>query len=267
MGGILSSLNTPYTGLIGHQVMVDTVSNNIANANNAFYSRQVVRPAANTPLGKQNYALGQGLNILTIERVHDEYTFSRYRKASSEKTYYDTSFSGLKEASSYYPEINKVGIYNDLQKYFDSWKNLSIKAGDSAQKASLAQNAQTLTNNITVTRERLVNLQKSLNQELKTTVEEVNRLGEQIAMLNKQIAEYERHDINKKANDLRDLRDQYEFEMNNLIGVDVFKNGLQSNSIISKKVADFDDKYTLLVGGRAVVDGIYFHPLVLDSSS
>ncbi|TLE16811.1 flagellar hook-associated protein FlgK [Helicobacter apodemus] len=265
MGGILSSLNTPYTGLMGHQVMVDTVGNNIANANNEFYSRQVVRTAAEIPLWKQNYALGQGLSVLSIERIHDEYTFSRYKRATSEKTFYDTSFRGLKEASSYYPEVDKVGIYNDLQKYFNAWKDLSIKAGDSAQKVSLAEQSQTLINNITTTRERLVNLQKSLNQELKTAVEEVNRLGEQIAILNKQIAEYESKDLNKKANDLRDLRDQYEFEINNLIGADVFKNGLQGSAPVNKNIADFEERYTLNVGGRVIVDGASFQPLTLDN--
>ena len=233
MGGLLSSLNTPYTGLTGHQVMVDTVSNNIANANNEFYTRQVVRSAAQTPLlVSSNYAIGQGLDTLTVERVHDEFTFSRYKKASMEKTYYVTSFSGLKEASSYYPEVDGVGIYNDLQNYFNAWKDLSTKAGDSAQKIALAEQASTLANNISATRERLVNLQQRLNDELKVAVDEVNRLGEQIAQINKKIAEYENQQLNQKANDLRDLRDQYEFEINNLIGCDVFKEGLKVSACV-----------------------------------
>lgn len=46
MGGILSSLNTSYTGLQAHQLMVDVTGNNIANASDEFYSRQrvLVRP-------------------------------------------------------------------------------------------------------------------------------------------------------------------------------------------------------------------------------
>lgn len=266
MGGILSSLNTPYTGLTGHQVMVDVTGNNIANANNEFYSRQVVRSAAQTPLWKQNYALGQGLEILTIERIHDEYTFMRYKKASVEKTFYDTSFSGLKEASSYYPEINNAGIYNDLQNYFDAWKSLSTKAGDPAQKIALAQKAETLTKNIQETRKSLEYLQQRLNDELRVAVGEVNRLGEQIALLNKQISGYENQDLHKKANDLRDLRDQYEFEINNLIGSDVFKQEVKGSAVVSKDIADFDESYTLTIGGVSIVDGESFHPLVLDNS-
>lgn len=267
MSGLLSSLNTPYTGLTGHQVMVDTVSHNIANANNEFYSRQVVRSSAQTPLQtSSNYVIGQGLNILSVERIHDEYTFSRYKKASAEKTFYEKSFEGLKEASSYYPEVDGVGIFNDLQNYFNAWKDLSTKSGDSAQKIALAEQASTLANNISNTRDRLVNLQKSLNNELKVAVDEVNRLGEQIAQLNKKIAEYEYKELNQKANDLRDLRDQYEFEINNLIGCDVFKQGVMGSACVNENIADFDDGYTLTVGGKAIVDGASFHPLTLDNS-
>lgn len=264
MGGLLSSLNTPYTGLSGHQVMVDTTGNNIANANNEFYSRQVVRSSAQTPLWKQNYALGQGLHVMTVERIHDEYTFSRYKKASVEKTYYDTSFSGLKEASSYFPEIDGVGIFNDLQNYFNAWKDISTKAGDPAQKTSLAEQAQTLSQNVRDTRERLVQLQQRLNDEMKVAVDEVNRLGSQIAELNKQISLYENQGLNKKANDLRDLRDKYEFELNNLIGADVFKDGIRGSG--DDQIADFEESYTLTVGGMALVDGASFHPLVLDNT-
>ncbi|MDA3967537.1 MULTISPECIES: flagellar hook-associated protein FlgK [Helicobacter] len=266
MGGILSSLNTPYTGITGHQVMVDTVSNNIANANNSFYSRQVVRSAAETPLWRQNYALGQGLDIVTVERVHNEYTYSRYKQASMDKTYYDTSFKALREASSFYPEIDGVGVYNDLQNYFNAWKSLATKSGDPALKNTLAEHTNTLTQNIQDTRNRLVDLQKKLNEEMAVAVKEVNRLGEQIATINKQIAEYERKDMNKKANDLRDLRDQYEYELNNLIGCDVFKQNIEGSAATDKGIADFDDDYTLTVGGRALVDGSTFHPLTLDNT-
>lgn len=266
MGGLLSSLNTPYTGLTGHQVMVDVTGNNIANANNAFYSRQVVRSAAETPLWKQNYALGQGLDIMTVERIHDEFSFMRYKKATSEKTFYDTSFTALKEASSYYPEIDGVGIYNDLQNYFDAWKDLSTKAGDPAQKIALAEQAGTLATNIRETRKSLEYLQQRLNDEVAVAVEEVNRLGKQIALLNKQIVEYENKELNKKANDLRDLRDQYEFEINNLIGCNVFKEGLEGSACVSKDIADFEESYTLTIGGKSIVDGESFHPLTLDNS-
>ncbi len=109
-------------------------------------------------------------------------------------------------------------------------------------------------------------MQQRLNDEVKVAVEEVNRLAEQIAMINKQINEYENQDLYRKANDLRDLRDQYEFEINNLIGCEVFKQEVKGSACVNKNIADFDEDYTLTIGGRSIVDGESWHPLTLDNS-
>ena len=109
-------------------------------------------------------------------------------------------------------------------------------------------------------------MQQRLNEEVKVAVEEVNRLAEQIAMINKQINEYENQDLYRKANDLRDLRDQYEFEINNLIGCEVFKQEVKGSACVNKNIADFDEDYTLTIGGRSIVDGESWHPLTLDNS-
>lgn len=265
MGGLLSSLNTPYTGLTGHQVMVDVTGNNIANANNEFYSRQVVRSSAQTPLWKQNYALGQGLNILTVERVHDEYSFMRYKRQVQKKLFMILAFQGLRKLRHITQKLMELESIRICKAILTLGK-ISTKAGDPAQKIALAEQAKTLTKNIQETRKSLEYLQQRLNDEMKVAVDEVNRLGEQIAILNKQIAEYENQDMNKKANDLRDLRDQYEFEINNLIGCEVFKQNVQGSACVDKDIADFDDDYTLTIGGKSIVDGTSFHPLVLDNS-
>ena len=265
MGGLLSSLNTPYTGLIGHQVMVDTTSNNIANASNEFYTRQMVHSSAQTPFLKSGgNVIGQGLEILSVERAHDEYTFMRYKKASMEKTFSETSFTALREASAYYPEVDKVGIYNDLQKYFNSWQDLSTRPGDPAQKEALISQAENLTHSIQETRARFKDLQMRLNDELKVIVDDVNRMGKEIAELNRRIVQYERQDLHQKANDLRDKRDEYEFKINELIGCNVFKENIQG-SCVNKDIADFDDGYTLTIGGKSIVDEAGFHPLVVEN--
>ena len=80
MGGILSSLNTSYTGLQAHQLMVDVTGNNISNASDEFYSRQRVLVRPEKPLYFQDYNLGRGVSVETIQRIHDEFVFNRYRK-------------------------------------------------------------------------------------------------------------------------------------------------------------------------------------------
>lgn len=267
MGGILSSLNTSQTGLNAHQLMVDVTGNNIANASDEFYSRQRVVVSPEKPLYFQKYNLGRGVDIETIQRIHDEFTFSRYRKAASDAQFYDTEFTTLREASAFFPEVDGVGIYNDIQQYFNAWKDIEKNPSNPAQKQVLAQNTQTLIANIKDTRKRLFDLQVAQNEELKVTIEEINSLGKQIAEINKKIGEMEDAKELKQANELRDRRDEMEFNLSKLIDSNVFKDKLKSNARLNNKNADFDYGYTLnIAGGFNIVDGSIHHPIIIDNS-
>lgn len=264
MGGILSSLNTSYTGLQAHQLMVDVTGNNIANASDEFYSRQRVLVRPERPLYFQDYNLGRGVSIETIQRIHDEFVFNRYRKAAEEAQYYDTHFTTLREASAFFPEVDGVGIYNDLEEYFNSWKDLAKNSTDPAQKQVLAKNSQVLSTNIKDTRARLVRLQQKASEELEVTINEVNRIAKEIAHINGKLKEMEDQRELKQANELRDRRDELEYNLQTLVGANVFKNHLDSNASIHPKLADFDDEYVLNIGfGFNIVDGAMHHPIVL----
>lgn len=266
MGGILSSLNTSTTGLKAHQLMVDVTGNNIANASDEFYSRQRVVLSPEKPLYFQNYNLGRGVDVETIQRIHDEFTFARYRKAATDNQFYESEFNTLREASAFFPEIDGVGIYNDIEQYFNAWKDIEKNSSDSAQKQVLAQNTQTLITNIKDTRRRLRDLQVKNAESLKVTIEEINSIAKQIAEINKKLAEMEDSRELKQANELRDRRDELEFNLSKLIGNSVFKDKLKSNSKFDSNSVDFDYGYTLnIAGGFNIVDGSIHHPLVIDN--
>ncbi|RDU54210.1 flagellar hook-associated protein FlgK [Helicobacter sp. MIT 00-7814] len=268
MGGILSSLNTSYTGLQAHQVMVDVTGNNISNASDEFYSRQKVVVRPERPIYHQDYNLGRGVSIETIARIHDEFVFSRYRRANEEAQFYDTHFTFLREASAFFPEVDGVGIYNDLEQYFNSWKDLAKNSSDPAQKQVLAKDARTLTQNITDTRRRLEILQKKASDELEVVVKEVNQNAKEIAEINKKLKEMEDGLELKQANELRDRRDELEFNLQTLIGANVFKNHLRSDYAIHPMRADFDDEYVLNIGhGFNIVDGAMYHPIILNKEN
>ncbi|RAX58032.1 flagellar hook-associated protein FlgK [Helicobacter monodelphidis] len=266
MPSIFASLNTAYTGLQAHQVMVDTTGHNIANANSSFYTRQVVNVSSSSPINFGRYSYGQGVSVDNIMRLHDEYTFGRYRKSAHEQQNSQTQYEILREVSTYFPEVDEDGIFNDLQQYFNAWESLSTKSSDPAQKIVLAQRAQTLAHSIRETRDRLTKMQNDINEEIKTVVTEVNRLGKEIANLNKQIIALENEGKRNQANDLRDQRDQREMAMAKLVGGEAFKSNLQMSGFNPESV-DFSEDYNYKVGdGYTIVDGSTFHPLVLDNS-
>ncbi|PAF44302.1 flagellar hook-associated protein FlgK [Helicobacter sp. 11S02596-1] len=268
MGGILSSLNTSYTGLQAHQLMVDVTGNNISNASNEFYSRQRVIAKPEKPIPYQDKNIGRGVEVESVQRIHDEFVFSRYLKAAQEHEFSQTEFSNLREASAYFPDVDGVGIYNDLEEYFNAWKDLAKNPKDPAQKLVLAKNTEVLANNIKDTRSKLATLQQKASEELESTIKEVNNLGSQIAQINQRLKEMEDAKILKQANELRDRRDELEFRLKELIGGNISKNHLKKNSLNDNKTADFDDEYILNIGhGFNIVDGSIFHPLVLEKEN
>ena len=264
MGGILSSLSTSYSGLQAHQVMVDVTGNNISNASDEFYSRQKVVVRPEKPIYFQDYNLGRGVSVETIARAHDEFVFSRYRRANEESQFYDTHFTYLREASAFFPEVDGVGIYNDLERYFDAWKDLA----KNSKKQNLAKDTKTLTNNIQETRRRLEILQRKASDELEVVVKEVNLAAKEIAEINKKLKEMEDGLELKQANELRDRRDELEFNLQSLIGANVFKNHLKSDYSTYPQRADFDDEYVLNIGrGFNIVDGSMYHPIILEKDN
>lgn len=267
MGGILSSLNTSYTGLQAHQAMVDITGNNIANANDEFYSRQKVIATPSNPLDKGTYHLGTGVQIESIVRAHDEFVFQRYSRAAQEKEFFQTQFDKLRETASLFPDLEGVGIYEDLQKYFDSWKNLAKNPDDPAQKQLLIQASETLARGIRSVYANLAEVQKKASAELGMRVDEVNRIAERIVSINKQLGVKESRVDLMKANDLRDQRDKLEFQLKELIGGSVFKSNLKTDIGTASRNIDYGENYVLNVaGGFNIIDGVNFHPLSVKES-
>lgn len=262
MGGILNSLNTSYTGLQTHQVMVDTAGNNIANANDEFYSRQKVVAKPSMPLDKNGYHIGSGVEVESIVRAHDEFIFQRYERAAQEKELFQTQYDKLRETASLFPDLEGVGIYDDLHQYFNAWKNVGKDVKDPAQKQLLIQATQTLLRSIHATHKNLTEMQNKTSQELAIRIAEVNRIGEQIVHINQQLSAKEWKVDLSKANDLRDQRDRLEFQLKELIGGSVFKKNLKTDIGIDSRDIDYGENYVYNVaGGFNFIDGNNLHPL------
>ncbi|MCX6062542.1 MAG: flagellar hook-associated protein FlgK [Campylobacterales bacterium] len=265
MGSIFNALHIGYSGLNAAQIGIDTTGHNIANAETEGYTRQRVVTAAATPISIDPGQRGNGTQITEIARIFDQFVFNRYTSASQSKDYSDAMTKNLQELSTYFPEIDKVGIKNDLQNYFNSWQSLANNPGNSSLKVDLAQQAQNLTQHINSTRTQITGLQSSLNDQVAVNINEVNRIAEQIAGLNKSINVAESGGLNN-ANDLRDQRNQLELTMSKLVGSKVTIGQIQSNTGVNSSIAEGNGSYTIQIGGFNIVDGSNFHPIGIEST-
>ncbi|WP_456401795.1 flagellar hook-associated protein FlgK [Hydrogenimonas sp.] len=264
MASIFNALNIGYSGLKTSQIAIDTTGHNIANAENPDYTRQRVVIAPNTPLDTTPGDIGLGAKITEIVRIHDEFVYKRLKSASGNNEYTSYRQDVLDELSTYFPEIDKNGIYSTLSDYYDAWSNFSKNSDDSSLKIDLAQKSRTFTETIRNTRDQLVSLQNSMEEQLKVAVDEINRIGQQIADLNVRINNDETGGGN--ANDLRDQRDKLELALSKLVDITVSKGDLRSDTTVDRNLVESTDAYHLSIGGSSFVDGSTYHPIVLDKA-
>jgi len=266
MPSIFNSLHIGYSGLSVAQQGIDTTGHNIANADSEGYTRQRLVSEASTPISMLPGQVGNGAEVQTIKRVFDNFVFDRYNGLSADKEFSDFEKQTLEELSTYFPEIDGIGIKSDLQEYYNMWQTFADNPDNTAIKLALAKQAETLSNHIKSTQDQILALQSQINDQLSVNINEVNDLAKELAELNIQIDVAESGD-GYPANDLRDRRNVIERSLSRLIGAEVNQGLLESNIQIDSSSNTRTGSYTLNINGFNIVDGNTYHPLRLDKET
>ncbi|MGE4420216.1 MAG: flagellar hook-associated protein FlgK [Sulfurimonas sp.] len=266
MSSIFNTLNIGYSGLAAAQVGVSTTSHNITNAESEGYTRQRVVQAAANPVNLAEGSVGNGTQIMDIARIFDNFVYDRYTGISSDKEYSEFTKNTLEELSTYFPEIDDVGIKSDLKEYYNMWQTFADNPDNDAIKLALAKQTETLSKSIIEVQNKILDLQSSVNEQLFVNVKEVNALAEELANTNKSIAIAESGGA-YTANDLRDKRSSIELSLAKLIGAESFTDQIESNISIDSSSNEGYGSYTLNVNGFNIVDGGSFHPIHISSSN
>ena len=261
MGSIFGSLNTGYLGLTTNQNLVDNASHNIANANNSHYTRQRLVTSNTPPADGSGFQVGTGVQYSRYERIHDEFVYKRFREDGMEEQGAHFMKQNLEEIAKYYPELEDVGIKNDLTEYFDAWTDLSSNPTSTAVKTTVIERAKQVSNSVQETRENIFDIQKKLNEQLDVYIKEVNSLLGQIAEVNTKITVAETKQDLPAAADLKDQRDEMEISLNKLLPIQVYKSDVTSDGIVDGNFFEAGENYNLNIGGFSVIEKGSFHPL------
>jgi flagellar hook-associated protein 1 FlgK len=266
MASMFNTLNIGYSGLNSAQVGINTTGQNISNAEVDGYTRQRVITSAATPISARPGQVGNGTEVQDIKRVFDNFVFDRYSSVSADKEYSDYERQTLEELSTYFPEIDGVGIKADLAEYYNMWQTFADNPDNDSIKVALAKQTETLSKHITQTQDQVLNLQQQVNEQLSVNIDEVNSLAKQLSELNIAIDVAESGDM-YSANDLRDKRNVIERDLSRLIGAEVNQGQLTSNTQIDSNSNTRTGSYTLSVNGFNIVDGNSYHPLHISKES
>ena len=223
MSSTFFGLNIAGSGLNVFQSSINTTANNIANVDTEGYSRQVVNKEASSALRvfEKYGSTSTGVTAVSVTQMRDEYYDIKYWESQSEYGYFEKKEYYMNQIEDYYTDKEGVapGFSTLFADMFNNLYRVETDAGDLTTRTNFVSGAQKLVTFFRDTSEKLDNLQVAINDEIKSTVDEINAISKKISMLNKQINVIEVE--GGYANDLRDARALLIDELSEIVAIDV----------------------------------------------
>jgi flagellar hook-associated protein 1 FlgK len=198
--------------LMAHTTSITTSGHNISNAETEGYSRQRVQIKTFDPLYRPDLTraetpgqIGQGSNVESINRVRDEMLDSRITAQSNQESYWDTRSKYYTMIEQIYNEPDDVSIRTTMDKFWQSWQELSVNPESQANRQAVVKRGESLVNSIRNRDTALTGIGTLLNSDIESTVTQLNGYADQIAELNKEIVRSRA--MGDNPNDLLDRRD------------------------------------------------------------
>ncbi len=212
MQSTFSGIELGKRGLLAHSRALTTVGHNVTNASTEGYSRQRAEFSTVSPLTRPGLTrperagqLGQGVEVSRISRVRDEILEGRVVEQAHTETYWEERDKYVLMLEQIYNEPAEESIRGDLDRFWDSWQELSMHPAQQSSREAVLERGKTLVDNINDRYNDLDRIRRMLEDEIRGGVEQVNDLARDIAGLNRQIRSAEA--AGDDPNDLYDRRD------------------------------------------------------------
>jgi|GEM_PF-851701 len=242
----LYGLGLAYRGMVAAQASLNTVANNLANANTEGYSRQRVEaaPAPSTLVQSMGTEvslsqLGGGVDVRKIIRNRDEFLDVRMRAEITDEGYSTTLKEQINFLETQFQEPGPNGLSGVISSYFSAWDQLAVNPESSAARSEVRQIGLSVANTFRNLYDNIKKMRTEADAQISNAIVEVNAYIEQVVDLNKEISAT--RTLGSEPNSLMDRRDLIVEKMSRLVRV---QTSLQE-----------DGKLFVFIGGRALVDG------------
>ena len=195
----ISLLNTAKDGLLAHQSAINLTGSNITNVNTPGYTRQV--PVFSS---RGSIDVGASVEIKKIERVYDKFLGVQINDKMHDLGYREAKKGILEKVEIIFNESSGGGINELLNKFWNSWEDLSANPTGQVEREALVSASQNLASIFRSSNEELVSVQNDANTEIAGLIDQANGYISDIADLNNEIAAIKTG--KGDANDLRDKR-------------------------------------------------------------
>ena len=249
MGSTFSGIELGKRSIMAHTDAITTAGHNISNANTEGYSRQRVQLKEFDPLYRPDLErperpgmIGQGIDVQSVERVRDEMLDNRITESQHSESYWETRSNYYTMIEQIYNEPDDVSIRSNMDKFWQSWQELSVHPESQAARQAVVSRGDSLVDSITSKWENLMGVGNLLNSDIEATVRQVNDFANQIAAINGEIVRSRA--IGDNPNDLLDRRDLLVDKLSKLANIttdrrdsDEFMVHLDGNILVQGNIA------------------------------
>lgn len=199
-----------------------TTSHNIANANTEGYSRQTVTAETNTPIQDGKNILGSGVNVKSIKRVHDRLVEKKLTHSISGHSFHEERTNHLSNLEEIFNEINSEGMNKILNRFFNSFRELSNQPENEVVRTLVRDNAHIVVSDFKRVSNEITSVKERLDYQISSIVTDTNVLAKSVAELNKEIVRLE--NMGGETGDLRDQRDHAVRQLSEFFKVNTYED-------------------------------------------
>jgi flagellar hook-associated protein 1 FlgK len=252
MLGLFNTLNLGARSMIAEELGVEVTGQNLANANNAAYTRQTVQLQTSTPTPSSLGLQGTGVEAASIQQVSNQLINGQIQSEASVGGYWNSQQTALENAQTQLDEFlnlsssstsssttTSTDLSDQLNSLFNAFQSVATSPTDSTARQSLINTAQTLASSFNQASQNLSALNSQLNTSVGGDVTSANQLLSDIASLNGQIAK-----ATASGGTANDLVDSREADLENL-----------AKLVNTQTTANSDGTISVSIGGQELVSG------------
>ena len=195
---LMGSLYIGVSGLQTGQNVLNSTAHNLTNIDTTGYTRQ--QPllgsksyitVSKNPRAVSNQQYGLGVNFSAVRQVRDYFLDKTYRKESGRSMFYEVSTETMEQVETILGEMNGEDFQTSLTNLWTAVQELAKDPSSSVTQGLLVQRASEFLDRAGAVADDLKDYQDSLNRKVKENVTTINKYGNQILELNKQIQRIE----------------------------------------------------------------------------
>lgn len=246
MGSTFAGIEIGKRSIMAQNQAINTAGHNISNQDVEGYTRQRVNISSMEPIYQPDLSreltpgqIGQGSMVQSIERLRDELVDGQIVAQTNQEGYWSTREKYYVMLEQIYNEPADISVRTNMDKFWDSWQELSIYPESKAARQAVVTRGESLIESINQQYTGLGAIGTLLDGDIQGTTKQVNDLAKQIAGLNEQIVRSRA--MGDNPNDLLDRRDLMTEKLSSLINVTVDQRD--------------PDEYIVQTGGFTLVQG------------